>query len=425
MSDKMNVNNQVWTIRVPNNTSRIVNQNLWQYDMFGAYPNDSLAALNDTALFKFDNTASLFLDETARLSSFVGPLLKMLEAQNAQWAQIAAMNISKGNPSINIVNKTTKPETDEKDSKDIDGTKEIKESQIKSTLERMGALDSRVGNKKIEYIDPKTGEKKEIELLKRLIQLSKDYQENPDNPEKVEISDENYELLWDIAGRYAKSEGDLSRADYLKLIEIAKNPGGPGAYRATKEEVSKAGLRPEKNQAVLDAALAGAPDNYESLATEFKEALYCWGTDTDKLNNVKSKIDKNNVVEFSKYFHERYGEDYGENVLEAIFADCDSWGRGNHWYTDDDPKPYVSKLSNSLIERTEDLIKNNPKMNDEDKKALQNACTTLADSIKDENIKYPWWSTDMSSDCAKGISSNYQDLLDKLTKMEKSIYGED
>lgn len=192
-----------------------------------------------------------------------------------------------------------------------------------------------------------------------------------------------------------------------------------------KKKFQKAGLRPEKNQAVLDAALAGAPDNYESLATEFKEALYCWGTDTDKLNNVKSKIDKNNVVEFSKYFHERYGEDYGENVLDAIFADCDSWGRGNHWYTDDDPKPYVSKLSNSLIERTEDLIKNNPKMNDEDKKALQNACTTLADSIKDENIKYPWWSTDMSSDCAKGISSNYQDLLDKLTKMEKSIYGED
>ena len=67
----------------------------------------------------------------------------------------------------------------------------------------------------------------------------------------------------------------------------------------------------------MDAALAGAPDNYESLATEFKEALYCWGTDTDKLNNVKSKIDKNNVVEFSKYFHERYGEDYGENVLDA------------------------------------------------------------------------------------------------------------
>lgn len=118
-------------------------------NMFGAYPNDSLAALNDTALFKFDNTASLFLDETARLSSFVGPLLKMLEAQNAQWAQIAAMNISKGNPSINIVNKTTKPETDEKDSKDIDGTKEIKESQIKSTLERWVLLIQELATKKL------------------------------------------------------------------------------------------------------------------------------------------------------------------------------------------------------------------------------------------------------------------------------------
>lgn len=420
MSDNMNVNNQVWTIRVPNNTSRIVNQNLWQYDMFGAYPNDFLAAGNDTALFKFDNTASLFLDETARLSSFVGPLLKMIEAQNAQWAQIAAMNVSKGNPSINIVKKTTESEDDKKD---IDGTKEIKEQQIESTLQRMGQLDSRVGNKKIEYIDPKTGEKKEIELLKRLIQLSKDYQDNPDNPEKVEISDENYELLWDIAGRYAKSEGDLSRADYLKLIEIAKNPGGPGAYREIKD-VSKAGRRPEKNQAVLNAAEAGAPDNYESLATEFKEALYCWGTDTDKLNNVKSKIDKNNVVEFSNYFHERYGEDNGENAIDAIFDDCYAWGLGNHWYTDDDPKPYVTKLSNSLIERTEDLIKNNPKMNEDDKKALQKACSTLADSIKDENITKNLLKN-ISDDSAKNISNNYQDLLNKLTKMEKSIYGED
>lgn len=417
MSDNMNVNNQVWTIRVPNTAPRILNQNLWQYDMFGAYPNDLLAAGNDTALFKFDNTASLFLDETARLSSFVGPLLKMLEAQNAQWAQIAAMNLSKNNPTINIVKKTTKSEDDKK----VDGTKEIKESEINSTIQRMGQLDSRVGSKKIEYIDPKTGEKKEISLLKRLIQLSKDYQDNPDNPEKVEISEENYKLLWDIAGRYAKSEGDLSREDYLKLIEIAKNPGGPGAYKPDKKDPTKTAER----SALNIQERANSANGYKKTADNYFEAMDGAGTDKKLLATASKATTKDNVIETIQAFNEQNElEGDGLTLAEKIFDECDNWGTGNNngWLTqnlwgDDDARPFIKKLKETLTERADEFI-SDKKCSKETAEALNAAIVNL-DKVYNNISKGDLKKVDKTS-MAEAINTLYT----KLLNAEKVTYKE-
>lgn len=418
--------NKSWTVQVPT-SGRTVSQNLWQYSIFPnatapsiMYPCDGLSNYNDKALMGFDFDTTNFLDTSTNMIYQLMPMMKQWLAQQAQIYQKTMENIS-GNTTINI-KKTAQDDING----EIDGKSAIKEDAINQTINKM-ASDPKTAdrmNREITFTD-KDGKEQKTTLLRRLIALSKEYQENPDRPEIVEISQENYELLWDIAGKYAET-GELSREDYAKLIEIATNPGGLGAHGKVDPEKGSKGTRPAKNQAVLDAAEAGSPNNYKQLADDAAKAMYRLGTDTELLDKVKLQTNKNNVVEISNYFYEAHGENEGENIIDAIFADCQSWGKGNHWYTDDDPKPYVTRFSNALIERTEDLIKNNPNMNDEDVKALKQACAELKTSIDDKNIKKGSILTgNISSECAKGISQKYQALLDKLTKMEKSIYSED
>lgn len=433
MADSLSVNaRKAWTVNVP--TPSVVASNLYQYDLFPTgtsravmYPQDSLGVMNDSMLYNFDCDASNLLNGSASLFNQVMPLLQKWQAQQAALYQKMMMAISGGtNTNINVTDTTNI--TNNGGKKQIDGKKVISETEVSTTLQNKIMSDptwSKIfTSNDFEYTD-KDGKKQTTSLLRRLIGLCDDYMKNLKDPE---LSTENYEKIWDIAGRYAKT-GKLSREDYATLVQIAQNPGGPGAYKADGQDSNNqntTGVRPEKYQAVLNAAEAELPNNYKQLAEEFKSALYIPGTDTEKLNYVKVNLDKYNVVEFSEYFHSRYGEDNGENVIDAIFDDCYSWGEGNHWYTDDDPKPYVTKLSNALIERTQDLIKNNPNMNEDDKKVLQNAVSELENSIKDENItKGKFLTMNISDESEKDISSKYQDLLTKLTKMEKSIYGED
>lgn len=424
--------NKSWTIQVPN-SGRTVSQNLWQYSIFPMatapsvmYPCDGLSNMNDMQLMNFDFNTSNFLDSSTNMIYQLMPMMKQWMAQQAELYQKTMEGIS-GSTKIKI--KTPEDETVRKDGS-IDGTKVIKETEINKTITKM-ATDPTVAdriNKEITYKD-KDGKEQKTTLLRRLIELSKEYQENPDNPEIIQISKENYELLWDIAGKYSKT-GELSRSDYAQLVEIAKNPGGPGAYKADKggNDDKKTGERPAKNQAVLDAAEAGSPDNYKDLALDIKKSLYGLGTDTDMLNLVNDKINQYNVLEITSEFNKKYGRYKNENIIDAIFDDCSGWGCGNFWHNQGDAEPYVNQLSDSLIKRAENIIKNNKSLNEKDIEALKAACKKLQNVKNDDNIEYlksVSWDNEkenMTPESRKAISSAYQDLFKQLEKVEEEIY---
>lgn len=398
-----------WKVNVPSYTGRTIGNNSWQWDMFGVYPNDTLGAINDYNQFQFDYNTSIFMDDTVRMQRYFTPLLKLLQANIAEWYNRTSLNIS-NNDSDFVIN--DKRRNNKVEREDIDGTKEIKKEEVAGVVAKF-INEKNVGGyfgEEFTYKD-REGNEFKTTLLQRLIGLCHDYLKE----DKPLLSKENFETIWDIAGKYSKT-GKLTSEEYKTLKNIAANPGGEAEDADEEDEednTTKKAERPQKNQAVLDAAKAGEADNYEQLATMMKEALYISGTDTDKLDYVKTKIDKNIVLELTKHFNERYGESEGETIIDAIFNDCSNWGTGNHWWSGDDAKPYVQKLANSLIERTEDLIKNNTNIADEDKDALQNACNALKTSLTSENPS------------REDIKNAYNDLCTKLDKMEKSIYGED
>lgn len=428
MGDGMSLNNLSWMGYNPD-PMRTIGSNNWQWNMFGTYPNDSLSANNDYNQFKFDFNTSIFLDDTARMSAMMAPMVKMLQASIAEWSQKSLMNISGDYPDLTIRDRRTKSDkTDGKDGKSdkIDGTKVIKEDQINNALNAMGVKDSRMGSKEITYID-KNGKEQKTKLLQRLIQLSKDYQDNPDNPEKIEISESNYKLLWDIAGKYAKT-GELSREDYATLIDIAINPGGPGAYKKGGKEEKTEGEdgRPKKNLAVLkNADVQGT--GYKYIAQQYKTILYDGNGDGKKLGEPRMKTDKNNIVEVANYFYDAYGQDAAggdENLVDAIFADCSRWGEAQGVFINrlaDNAKPAVTKVTSALIERARDLAKSG-KCDEDTAKALEGKCVVLDEAVK--NPKYSWWTYNTTDEFRESVSTGFQDLLDTVTNLEKQAYGE-
>lgn len=437
MGDGMSLNNFSWMGYNPE-MLRTVGSNNWQWNMFGTYPNDSLAANNDYNQFKFDYNTSIFLDDTARMSSIMGPMVKMLQASIAEWSHKSLMNISGDYPDLTIRDRRTKSDkTDGTDGKSdkIDGTRVIKETDINNTLNAMGVKDSRMSSKEITYTD-KDGKEQKTKLLQRLIQLSKDYQDNPENPEKVEISDANYKLLWDIAGKYAKT-GDLSREDYATLIEIATNPGGPGAYKAAKEgeegeegEKDKKGVRPEKYKAVLENT--EAMDYYKKLSAQYKDLLYDSDATEESLAELTKDTTKYNVLEVYKDFNKNYGSIEDENLIDAIFDDTTRWGKVKNIYgslidnnLSDDAKPSVTSLSDALIARTKDVIKNNPKLAKEDIDTLKAKAAALQDAVNGADTTIWGWSfKNITTDSKKAISSSFKALADAIDEVETSVYGE-
>lgn len=440
--------NKSWTIQVPN-SGRTVSQNLWQYSIFPMatapsvmYPCDGLSNMNDMQLMNFDFNTSNFLDSSTNMIYQLMPMMKQWMAQQAELYQKTMEGIS-GSTKIKI--KTPEDDTVKKDGS-IDGTKVIKETEINKTLTKMAA-DPTVAdrmNKEITYKD-KDGKDQKTTLLRRLIELSKEYQENPDNPEIIQISKENYELLWDIAGKYAKT-GELSRSDYAKLVDIAKDPGGPGAYKADKGgEESKKGERPAKNQAVLDAAEAGSPDNYKAIANEYVDALYeANGTDTAKLFENNVKIDKNNVLEvYNAFAKTGKAQQYQESLVDAIFDDCDGWGNGysDNWdvvfskdyligpvynylrrgkferpNASDDAKPHIENLNEKLLERAKNFAKNN-------KEIAKEYGWIVVDDKGNEKLNLPETLIDKTTRAT--TSQNFAEFVKKLTNAEKEAYDKE
>ena len=435
MGDGLSIG-KTWTVNVPAGSSRTVSPNLWQYSLFPMgttpsvmYPSDGLSNFNDSQLMGFDYGVSSLMDTSTNLYMQVMPMLKQWMAQQAEMYQKIMANLH-SNTNINVNNNNN-------DNSNIDGTTVIKESQIKDVL---NSIANDPNNKdrfsKEITITNKDGKEEKTTLLRRLIDLSKQYQ---DDPTTAEISEENYKLLWDIAGKYAKT-GELSTEDYGKLLEIAKNPGGPGAYvEEDNEQEETQSERPAKNQEVLNAAEAGSPDNYKSLAREYVKALYeAWGTDVSKLYELTSEKNMNeyNVLEvYNEFAQLGEARKYNETLVDAIFADCDGWGGGEAFWGmgSNDAKPHIDAIDKAFVARAKHFAQNNPEV--AAKYGFLKEVTNPTDEQKEkliavggkyydpQQINVP--DTLIDKKQREVTSQNIKAFAEKLTKAEKEAYGEE
>lgn len=429
MADSLNIGT-TWTVNVPANSGRTVSQNLWQYSLFPMatapsvmYPCDGLSNMNDAQLMNFDYGTTQFLDTSTNMFYQIMPMMKQWMAQQAEMYQ-KIMSSLHSSSSVTVTNPGT-----------VDGTNVIKESQINSVLNKIATDPANKDRftSKIEYVDKDGKTVKDKNLLQRLIQLSKEYQETPDT---AEISEENYKLLWDIAGKYAKT-GELSTSDYKILLEIAKNPGGPGAYQKPADDGDddngpKKAIRPAENQAAI---VKGEPQN---IATQFKQALYDpWGTDADKLYSASKSLNEHNIIEVFNEFGDSYGIQNDENLVDAIFDDCSGWGGGEAWlgFGSNDAKPHVDRINKALLTRATHFAQKNPEVaaaygflkevkveNPEDKEQTKGLIKVSGKYYDPKQLNIP--STLIDSKDRSVTSKNIQDFVDKLSKAEKEAYGE-
>ena len=428
MGDGLNIG-QTWIVNVPDSTTRTVSPNLWQYSLFPngtapsvMYPCDGLTNLNDAQLMNFDYGVTSFADTSANMYQIVMPMLKQWMAQQAEMYQ-KIMSSLHSNTNINVNNNNNN-----NNDSNIDGTKVIKESQIKDVLNRIANDPNNKDrfNKEI-TITNKDGKEEKTTLLRRLIDLSKQYQ---DDPTTAEISEENYKLLWDIAGKYAKT-GELSTEDYGKLLEIAKNPGGPGAYKEDDEDGENTDTEtPVQRSANYLNGYMSKEANH-STGQLFFDAMNGAGTNKGKMKQACEATNKYNVMEVLGEYNQINAYVNGEDWIDAVFDDCDNWGsgEGGKWYCfgmdDDDAKPFVDKLSYAMIERAAD-VQELSNCSEENKKALADKAKALENALKAADASNPGHSNkDLSEALQNSIKAAFKDLYNAIKAAEIQVYGKE
>ena len=423
MVDGINLNGQNnWVLNTNTVRYNAVPTSLWSYDLSCMAPQDSLGTLNDIGLFNFDIGVNNLVNQTAALSSNILPYLTAFQANiSAQNQQIMSLLSRPATPNMflnpfnNAVNNTVNNNTTNTTTTTYKD--KIDESDVATYIGKLGndpkwkaALGAKI----------KLADGTETTILQRLVDLCHDYLTNED----PELSAEEFAQIQEIAGKYGKT-GKISREDLLTLKSIIK------AHSGKTEKADDAASRPDKYQAVLDNAEAGSPNNYKQLSNYFKDILYNGDATEDSLNEGTKLMDKYNVLNVVQHFKNEYGHLEEENIIDAIFADTSRWGKASDWHfidnaTTDDAKPSITKLSQLLIDRTNDIIAKNPAMADEDKKSLKAKCDALNNSLNNTEVSnWAWSSNGLTDKSKKAISTTFQDLADSLEKVENAIYNRD
>ncbi|MBS4759460.1 MAG: hypothetical protein KHX03_02025 [Clostridium sp.] len=326
--------------------------NPWSYSLFpgvaGAnvtYPSDSASVWNDTNLFRFDSDANRLLYGSTALCQQVIPAMNDWYARVAETFQKIMMSIQSGNSTINVNNNNT----------NIDpSTGKLKEGQIIKELNKMGAGASTKDRMAVEVtFKDKDGNEKKTTLLRRLISLTKEYQEHPDN---CELSKENYDKIWDIAGKYAKT-GDLSTEDYKTLLEIAKNPGASTTEESsdTEDETDKTETpftdeRKAKTQGETGAVFKQGVD---AAVDGYRNGLIGWGTDYTQLDAGQAALNSDNVIEVWDQYYKQVGVNHGETLVDSLYNDFDDWTDGI--FTTGGASRFTA-IADALLERANNLI---------------------------------------------------------------------
>ena len=384
----------------------------WSFDLSCMSPQDSIGTINDIGLFNFDVATNNLVNQTAALSSKIVPYLTAFQANiSSQYQQIMGLLSRPATPNMFLNPWIYNPFDNNfgavNNSGKISYKDKIDESDVATYIGKLGndpkwkdALGAKI----------KLADGTETTILQRLVDLCHDYLTNED----PELSAEEFAQIQEIAGKYGKT-GKISREDFLTLKKIVEAHTGKKAdpNGADGDKIA----RPDKYQAVLDNAEAGSPNNYKQLSNYFKDILYNGDATEDSLNEGTKLMDKYNVLNVVQHFKNEYGHLEEENIIDAIFADTSRWGNvtGLNWMTDD-AKPSVTRISELLIDRTNDIIEKNPQMSEEDKNALKAKSAALSNALAN--------TTSHSDSNKKAISAAFQDLADSLEKVENSIYGE-
>lgn len=321
--------------------------NPWAYSLFPGvtgsnvtYPSDSASIWNDKQLFNFDSDANRLLNGSTALCQQMIPAMEQWQANIAKTFQEIMMNLQKNNTTINV-----------NGNKNVDSSGKLKEGQVINELNKMGTGASTKDRMGVEVtFKDKDGKEQKTTLLRRVISLMNDYRLNPD---KAELTKENYEKIWSIADTYAKT-GDLSTDDYKALLEIAKNPGASAAD--SKKEEDKKPETPAKDEA--DAKKTGESgvvfqQGVDAAVDGYKNGLIGWGTKQEKLDAAESALKADNVVEVYDQYNNQVGVNQGETLIQSLYNDFDDWTDGV--FTTGSANRFT-KIQKKLAERANLLI---------------------------------------------------------------------
>ena len=412
----INGNNNYW---IPDSTfvgGNSMPTSLWSYDFSTMSPQDSLGTWNDSGLFNFDWATNNLVNQVAMFNAKWMPILNKYMSNMSAWYQNSMMNISSGtNTNINmgqfppVNNANNNNGVNNNGNNNSSYADKIEESDVSSFIGKLGAdpkWQSAFGDK------IKLEDGTEVTMLQRLMDLINDYMTN-DNPE---LSEEEFNKIREIAGKYAKT-GKIDRDDFITLKKIIESHTGKigkteSEEKSDKKTESNAATRPNQNIIERSQSAYG----YKKTAHLYFEAMDGAGTNKEELASASRSTTKYNVVEIMQTYEEENAlNGDGLTLPEKIFDDCDNWGTGSSWYGDDDAKPYIKAIKESLIARTNDFI-NAGYCNEETAKELKAAAKSLDtayNSVKDD---------DLSDTNKNDISQAINNLFSMLHNAEIGAY---
>lgn len=401
MVDSLSLNNnRSWAVQMPQYQSV---SNPWAYSLFNAsptvsYPENADSAYWDKQRFNFGSDATSLLNGSASLGSQLMPALQEWQAGIAKQFQEIMMKIQSANGTTNVGG------VDGTSSSSTGGTKKLKEGQIIATLHKMG-VDSGVKdrfNKEITIKD-KDGKEEKTTLLRRLVGLTKEYQESPDD---CELSTANYRLVWDIAGKFAET-GELTTEDYKILLDIAKNPGGSKADDdddANGGKTSKVRPHPEDRTS----------EKITSITNDLIDGIEGCGSDKKKIANAldpDNGIKKGNVLEVLDTYKKKMLMHPNEqrDLISGLLDDFGGWGKGDGGFFgigNDDAKPRLEGIRIALVARAKAFIKENDETKGITKADID--AFVLPESRNDDTIK-----------------SMFNSFIEKLKAAEEAVYKDE
>ena len=413
---------------------RTSSPDMWAYQIFPAgtpysitNPQDSIGNYNDMQLTSFGTTTDMLERNSVAMMNNFERLYQQYQAQIAQWAQNTYPNIS-GNTNFNLPGMTPGVTPGRYSSL-------IEDDQVAGYISRL-ENDPLYGPELKKTITLENGDN--VTYLKRLDDLIKDYL----TTKPAALSDDDFAKIKEIAGKIAKT-GKITKEDFFTLKEIVeKNKGELGTEKADRVKQEEAQRREEeeaKRKEDNAAAPVEKPYGYqqaaqdtatiETAAQKYYDGMHRSGTSCDTMNEGRRVTTKYNVIEIIDKFQDLSSEDNGLSLIEYIMDDFDNYGTGrSHWWlTDDDAKPYVSKLTECLKARGTDLInlknKNgDKKLSPDTQNAISGAVTNLEKHLSDLYNKCKD-STDMEQEDKDKLVELFNAVVEAIKAAEIEAYG--
>ena len=392
---------------------------LWSYDLSGMYPQDSIGTLNDIGLSNFDVNTNNLVNQVAILNSKWMPVLNSYMANMSAWYQNMMMGLSSGtNNNINwnnffpVNNANNNGSVNNGNNNNSGFASKIDESDVSSFIGRLGA-DPKWKSAFDEKIKLEDGT--EVTMLQRLMDLINDYMTN-ENPE---LSEEEFNKIREIAGKYAKT-GKIDRDDFITLKKIIQAHTGKIGDEPTEPTEPTQPTKATRSPNYTDGHVADM-----SGAAELSYiAMDGPATNKSKLRSSLEETSKYNIIEFLDAY-DKIDPD-GNTWIKKFWGDFDHYdnsGESNNPFGHDNAKPVLDKVVEKLNERVID-IKNLSSCTDEQKAALDAAVAQMNAAMQSLTDANNALGEKDSAESPKGKCITAFDNLRKvIAETEEAIYG--